>query len=169
MCPSASLKIPIEQIHSDSNPLKEKTSGVFFESKTSFLYSQAGLSKPIHLVGRNAGKPCSVCLFAVEAPAANSNRCFLVFFSRESPGRYLQRNAKHQHGTRGPARSHIPPGATQPPPRMLSWGVGWAGVYALKTFSKITTSLSLFFFFWQGKARLSAAVEHCRFAQYNIN
>lgn len=82
-------------------------------------------------------EPWSVCLFAVEAPAANSNRCFLVFFSREGPGCYLQWNAKHQCGTPAPARSRIPPEhegnttSTQPPPQgqhLRCFPGEWAGL-----------------------------------------
>lgn len=62
---------------------------------------QAGMQEPWSLC------PC-VCPVAAEAPAAGRSRCFLVFFSRESPRRYLQWNAKHQLGTSGPTRSRIP-------------------------------------------------------------
>jgi len=93
-----------------SNPFSQSTKHHSFFFKTNFIYSQAGLYKPTRSVGRNAGARVhpSLCPFAVDAPAAGSNRCFLVFFSRESPRHYLQWNAKKQHGTYGPTRSHIP-------------------------------------------------------------
>lgn len=122
-------------------------------------------------------EPWSVCLFAVEAPAANSNRCFLVFFSREKSRALSPVECKtpvwhagprtEPHSSRARRQHNLNTTSTAgPASQMLSWGVGWAWAYALKTFGQITTSQSLFL---QRKACLSAAVECCTSVQYNIS
>lgn len=114
----------------------------------------------------------SVCPFAVEAPAAGSNRCFLVFFSRESRRLCLGWNAKPQRARRarrGAAFLRRTPSMQRGhhggfPGTSCIWG--HTHKFQPNQHSKDSSPP---YFFSPRKSSLSAPAEHSTFAQFNIN